>query len=432
MSNIVNVNVSVQAASAPSTLQSTGAIISQGGTTLSSNSFSLITSTSSLTSILAAPKAITSMTWATNVVTGTVSGCHGYPVSATPIQATIAGVAPTGYNGTFLITVTSSTQFTYALTTNPGTSTTQGTITNYNAGLLTNQVANFFAQSTNRSVYVLELGSGTTAAGVTALSAYIISNPNVFYAFLLPPLWDAEPTALALFNQYISTSSSTYFYLPVTSSTWATYNGVKSVVMISSSPTASSTEVAPAGPFHLALAYAPSASNLVTQAAYQFMYGLTAWPVNSTSIPTMETANVNYIATGAEGGLSNAILKRGVMADGSTIHHNYSVDWVYINGKQSLAATIINGSNNSINPLYYNQNGINRLQAALQTTINQAVSFGMLGGTPVVNATPYTTYVAANPADYGNGIYNGLSVTISTQQGFVTIQFNLVISNLAP
>jgi hypothetical protein len=432
MSNIVNVNVSVQAASAPSTLQATGAIVTQGGTTTSSGTYTLLTSASSLTAILAAPKAITAMTWALGVVTATVSGGHGYPVSANPISATIAGVAPTGYNGTYAITVTSSTQFTYALAVNPGTSTTQGTVTNYNAGLLTNSVATFFAQGTAGSVYVLELGSGTAAAGVTALQAWITANAGIFYAYLLPVLWDAEATTLAFVNNYTSVSTAVYFFLPVTATSWATYNGVKSVVMVSNAPTSALTEVPSAAPFHLMIGYAPSATNLVTQAAYSYMYGLTAWNVNSTSIPTMETAKVNYMASGAEGGLSNVILKKGVMADGSSIQHNYSVDWVYINGKMALAAAIINGSNSAVNPLYYNQNGINRLQATLQSIINNGVSFGMLGGTPVVNATSYVDYTAANPTDYANGIYNGLSVTISTQQGFLTITFNLVISNLAP
>ena len=82
--------------------------------------------------------------------------------------------------------------------------------------------------------------------------------------------------------------------------------------------------------------------------------------------------------------------------------------------------------------MYYNQQGIAVLTATAQTIINQAVAFGLIGGAPLVVGIPYLTYTATNPNDYGNGIYNGLYVTVSTQQGFQTITFNLTISNLAP
>jgi len=68
------------------------------------------------------------------------------------------------------------------------------------------------------------------------------------------------------------------------------------------------------------------------------------------------------------------------------------------------------------------------LTAVLQRTVNRGVSFGLIGGAPVVNAIPYTTYTQANPNDYSQGIYNGLSVTFATQTGFLTISFSVVIA----
>ena len=55
----------------------------------------------------------------------TTASAHGL---ATGDYATIAGVTPDGYNGTFPVTVTSTTTFTYALATNPGAVTAQGTV----------------------------------------------------------------------------------------------------------------------------------------------------------------------------------------------------------------------------------------------------------------------------------------------------------------
>lgn len=59
-------------------------------------------------------------------VTVTTSSAHGL---ASGDIVTIAGVTPTAYNGVYSVTVTSTTAFTYTLTTNPGTATvTSGTV----------------------------------------------------------------------------------------------------------------------------------------------------------------------------------------------------------------------------------------------------------------------------------------------------------------
>ena len=73
---------------------------------------------------------ITAATWASNTATITVSSAPAlaYAVGQT---VTISGMTPSGYNGTFTIaSVLSSTEFTYALATNPGTATAFGTAAN--------------------------------------------------------------------------------------------------------------------------------------------------------------------------------------------------------------------------------------------------------------------------------------------------------------
>ena len=111
MPNIVNVSVTQQVAPAPSTLQSTGALVSQGATTLASGTYALLTQLSDLSSILTGAVNISSITWATNVATVTTSSAHGIP-SGDTVQVIITGVLPAGYNGTFLATSTGTTTFT--------------------------------------------------------------------------------------------------------------------------------------------------------------------------------------------------------------------------------------------------------------------------------------------------------------------------------
>ncbi len=139
--------------------------------------------------------------------------------------------------------------------------------------------------------------------------------------------------------------------------------------------------------------------------------------------------------------------------DGRDFTYWYSVDWAQINSDINLANAVINGSNDSVNPLYYDQDGINRLQdvevATMQsaitnglaagvikrTTLNaqafkDALNSGTLNGFIVVNAVPFLDYVTANPSDYKTGNYAGLSVQYIPQRGFLSIVFNLNVTDL--
>ena len=447
--NIVNVVVNVLPATIPNTLQATGAIISQGSTTLTPAVTALpaalgsaptvgntlfLSQASDLTAYLTGAQTLTTETYSTTtgLVTATVAGGHNYPTSQS-INLTIAGNTATGYNGTFTCTITSATQFTYAVATNPGTSGGTTVVTDADVASLVNKVSAYFTQASNGvGIYVIELGTGDDDHGIASLSSFLIANPLVFYILVCPQYWANNTSLFELANSYTNNKSMTYFYFDTLTTRYTYYKGLKSVVVCAISPNAPSTEKMAAALAAIVLNYAPSMVNKVPQAAYTFLFGLTKWPANNTYIPSLIADYVNFASSGAEGGLSNTILKMGVYADGSQLNHWYAIDWCNIQVHQGLANTIILGSNNTINPLYYNQQGIAVLTATAQTIINQAVAFGLIGGAPLVIGIPYSTYTATNPNDYGNGKYNGLYVTVSTQQGFQTITFNLTISNLAP
>ena len=123
----------------------------------------------------------------------------------------------------------------------------------------------------DEQLHLVEFGAGDPAQGVTALSAWITANPATVYSYLLPLFWDAEPTFITFARLYTSQNAETYFYLPVSSATWATYTGVKSVVMIAISPNAASTEFPAANVFAIPLNFSPSVINKVPTGAYQFL-----------------------------------------------------------------------------------------------------------------------------------------------------------------
>ena len=129
------------------------------------------------------------------------------------------------------------------------------------------------------------------------------------------------------------------------------------------------------------------------------------------------------------------------------------VDWAQLSCDQAVAAAVIQGSNNPLNPLYYNQTGVNTLQDVAVGVVSNAISFGLANGTVVatqltatalaqnisngvyagqcvVNAVPFIPYIAQNPSNYQAGIYGGLSCLYIPQVGFRQILFQIQVTGL--
>jgi hypothetical protein len=187
---IVNLTAVVTTAPVPSQLQQSGAIVSVGGSTLTPGTYQYCGNISAINATSATSYAITSLTWASSLVTATVGTGELGTVGST-FTTTISGAVPAGYNGTYVATVASATTFTYALASSPGTETTPGFYTVPGTSPISTPATSFFAQGTSVGVYVLELGyiAGVDAA-ITALNTWIQSNPGVFYGYLVPAAWD--------------------------------------------------------------------------------------------------------------------------------------------------------------------------------------------------------------------------------------------------
>lgn len=544
MPNIVTVNVSQTIAPTPSKLQETGAIISQGATTLAAGSFSLLTQAADLTPLLAAALALTSLVWSSGAVTATTAAPHGLTIG-TQFITTIAGAVPAGYNGTYTATVTGASAFTYQQPVNPGSETTPGTYTPRHVISLTAAVNTFFGQGSQQGVYVLELGAGDATAGVTALTAFLALNPGFFYSYLVPRNWDGNAAFLGFLAQFESNTAKTYFHVTttlatyqvysalmkcviatieapatgvypqvaLTATTWAATNGgqatattaaahgvlpgqwftlvgitpvgfngtwlalpgtsgstlvwalapspgtpatVQGTLLASVFANAGvpfATEFSAAAGYWVALSYRPSSVNKVTPFAFSFLFGVTPYQTrgNGPILTTLKNAFINVVGTGAEGGISDAILLWGTTLDGNDFTFWYSIDWVQINIDLNVANAVINGSNNPINPLYYTQQGIDRLLQVVAQTMSSAVTFGLAIGTVTqtelagpdlaqaiddgdftglldVNAVPFIAYLTASPGDYKLGKYAGLSVIYIPARGFDQIIVNVNVT----
>ncbi|HHK5661023.1 TPA: hypothetical protein ACQVLZ_004352 [Serratia marcescens] len=458
---IVNINVSVTNPPKPSQLLKSGALVSVGGTTLAPGSYKLLTSKDDLKTIVAPAKTITAIAWATNTVTVTLSKAHGW-ANGDKVPVVISGVEPEGYNGAYTATVTGDKEFTYTLSTNPGNATKMGSALSVAAGEIQQMNTTYWAQGSSRAVYVLELGELSVKAAVEALSKFIdedISLGNTyqkFFSYLIPREWDEEATFKTLANNYTSPGSLVKFFVTTTIATykaWATgkYPNVFAGV---EAPRIGTTEFSMAAPFQSSLANDPSSSNMVPPMAFRFMYGVTDYPPagNGKLLKSLQDSNINYIGTAAEGGLSNKMLVAGHMLDGMPFNYWYAVAWCAINLEMDLANEVINGSNTTVNPLYYEQNGIDRLQRRGLKTLRSGISYGLIlgqvidtklsqdvfneeykkgtyAGSAVINAVPFANYTSLNPSDYADGKYSGLSAVVTPKRGFESITFNLNVTN---
>jgi len=463
--NIVTVNVSVTQAPTPSNLQKSGCFVTQGGTTGAAGTQTLLTQLSDLTAILTPAKAITTLAWASGTVTATVAA-HGLGSSGT-FYVTISGAVPAAYNGTFLATLTNGTHFTYPLASDPGAETTPGTYQLASAVQLLQKATTFFAQGAGQAVYVNELGFGNPAAGVTALNTWIGNNPSVYYSYLLDREWASESTYLTFLAQFEALTSKTFFFTTMTNSNYTAFtSAMNCVVGMIEAPavaaansalagaTVAGTEFSLAAAFWVSLNYTPSSTSRVTPYAFSFLYGVTAYPLsgNGALFTAWKAAGVNWVGSGSEGGLTNTILYWGTTMDGRSFNYWYSVDWAQINIDIDVSNAIINGSNNPQNPLYLNQDGINRLQAVAARTLSNGISYGLIfgklqqtaltpsaftaayaagqfSGSAVVNADPFTDYYRTNPSNYRLGVYGGFSVVYTPLLGFTQVIFNINVTD---
>jgi hypothetical protein len=473
---IVSVQVSTILAPYPTTLQQTGAIVSFGGTTVLPNSSVFLTQFTDLKPLLQGNGAVTAAAFTSGTVTYTITGeLPSYATTGTVMKIAISGMNPITYNGIFDATMVDATSFTVPMTADPGTAVTMGNWQMYASCQLNAEVATYFRQGTAVGVNILELGYQPQFANeVTALETWLTQSPGSFYGYLLPDYWgdvaNLQPGqgVIELFQQYVNPEAMTYFW--VTLDDLAAVGLIddtnKSVIQLMEAPGVQAARAASApgqfaeftiaGMFYWAMRFKATAVTRVSPMCFKYVYGVTPYPVpnNGPTLSSFKTNHVNYIQTGAQGGIAYTNVYQGVTADGfDYFNWWWTIDWVQISINVNISNAVLNGSNDPTAPLYYNQNGISQLSQVLASTMITGNQYGMVNGPIIqtqlgpsdlsdaidsgtfatvcnVNAVPFATYTALNPADYGAGEYDGLSTLFIPARGFVHILVTVVATNI--
>ena len=536
-------------APAPETLQQTGCVISMGGTTTNQFTGSLITQPDDLTPLLTPSVNVSSATWASGLMTIATTTAHGIPTGQT-MAIDWAGTNIPALNSTWWMTASDSHTLTFELSSNPGSVTTDGTVTNHSVAQIQAYITTHFSMGFNTAIYVLEVGANGDNSAIAALASYLNLFPNYnyrpgrtgyYYIYAVPKSWDANTNFLTLARQYDNPSARTYFAttvhlnnisgvyqdtdksiltmieavqlsarpnsVTVTSAAWA--NGALTYTVpsgnlvqqgdwfdvVGATPTALNgwhkakfvgdtwiqidmtsnpgsitgagtilanyfaANGAPETEFSIAamvwciLTNNPSDTNKVLPLQYQYLYGVTAFASKGVGalLDTLYANGYNIVGDGSEGGIANTVVNWGKTRDQKQFNYWYATDWCVINADIMLSNAVINGSNDPINPLYYNQDGINRLEAVLASVFARAVTFGLVLYKPIqlglvsadlsagleaqkwtqytiINAIPFFPYVQNNPSDYPAGVYKGFSAIFVPQLGFEQLQMNFLVS----
>ncbi|ECF2938609.1 hypothetical protein E2G14_06900 [Salmonella enterica subsp. enterica serovar Reading] len=438
--NIVTVNVSQTIGAIPADLQQRSAVLSFGSSLQEPGKPVLITRDKEISelvknaigSLIAAPVAKSS--GSVNVTMTLPEGVTIGRDNASEVKITVSGCSPDQWNGSFTATVADSSTLTWTIADSQltGSPVTLGQFSIDGSENLVTAVNTFFAQGNSVGTYLLELGvqkSGVSAE-IAALKTWMEDPLKRFYAYLVPQAWDGNSDFITLAKLYTANEAKQYFFVltktPPDTSYVSPYAGIKSIVA-TADDTYPATNAAASALWNFVSA-SPSEINKVPPMAFRYLQAVNAHKGKNSILTTMTKQKINYVDTGAEGGISNTILVKGVTSDGNDMTYWYSVDWVQINVDMQLANTVINGSNNPTNPLYYNQDGVDRLQQVAQGVFNTGVSYGLVNGKPVVNAVPFRQYIKTNPNDYGIGRYAGLSASYTPMRGFVEIIFNINVT----
>ncbi len=234
---------------------------------------------------------------------------------------------------------------------------------------------------------------------------------------------------ITLVQAHISVTAALYFAIEIThgispaqDSNFTAYAAPKSLFPIYGNDEATQSVPGTMIGIMASTIYDLSATNKATMFNYKKTNGLTVEIIDATFRIDLNDAGVNYI--GALAG--EAMVFNGRYADLTTWEYWYEWDWFQITLENRFTAAIVNGSNVPAAAIQYNQNGIDALTAVANGTANTGKLYGAvtefaksfnivtdeLEGVGTFAAVPFYEYIAAAPADYAAGIYQGLSAYV--------------------
>lgn len=295
------------------------------------------------------------------------------------------------------------------------------------------RLATFFSNCTNNGITLISVQTGAT--GVATLDAYITANRSKVYSIYVDSSFYLLTQFAALATKYSGDSDMVYFTFETTDYTtsgtgtkWVDNDlkGLKSVWGVDPNPS-KPAEYPGIAQFAKRAAYAVSDTTRMTSMRGKLITGITAYDVTKTINTNLTADNVNWCDTTYSGGFAGTMCWPGVFGDGRNYSYWYAIDWAQLNLRTQINNALINSANDPTNPIYYNQNGIDRLQGVIQSVLTQGVNFGLFNETQVTAVA----FENVSASDYASGIYSGFAITIRVQGEFKKLTIGVNFTDYA-
>lgn len=293
-------------------------------------------------------------------------------------------------------------------------------------------VYGWFGQG-NREVVIRDIGTNATALNDLDQNCYI-----AIAGYEWSDLSAANTLFATLVNQFNSNLKSCYGVgsIPIslyTNDKVSILKNIKSLFTIATTLTPENAQVGVGAIGYELSNYAPSTVNKVNSMTYRRLYNAAPLEDNDyiKNKSLQDQFNTNMLLNPPiDGSGAKSLVYPGILADGNDFTYWFGVDYIRFELISNITNLLIHGNNSKINPIYYNQDGIDRIKALVKQTITRCASYGIIQSNFTVSAIDFADYVTQNPNDYKQEIYGGISIEVSPLKALRRIKFVLQVTDL--
>lgn len=155
----------------------------------------------------------------------------------------------------------------------------------------------------------------------------------------------------------------------------------------------------------------------------------------------MKETLINTPYTFVDALAGNNVILNARMRDGKPWEYYFFWYWVNYNVTNKITSVILNGQNNPVSAVRFDQNGIDTLHANIKSVLNNMVSMGVLTtfaqsfdqstgsftGEGDIVCPNYYTFIQTNPTDYENEILSGISCYLQIGKFVRQVQWNVTL-----
>lgn len=293
-------------------------------------------------------------------------------------------------------------------------------------------VEGWFSQG-NRSVTIRDIGNNRNSLSDLNDNCYIAISGYVW-----SDLTTANDLYVLLANDYNSNSKACYGVAAIPFANFTNDNkrnltNIKSLFTLATNDSSTMVQMGIGAIGYELSNYQPSVTNKVNPMTYRRLYN--SEPLSDDDYRANKHLQDDFytnmlMSPPNDGSGARSLVYPGIMTDGNDFTYWYGIDYIRFTLISNITNFLIESANSKINPLYYNQDGIDRLKAKVNQIISNCAAYGIIQINYRIDAISYYEYVTQNPDDYKNEVYGGISIEVSPLKALRKIRFSLQVTDL--